>query len=98
MRLRRACSGRSTHGARPDARARCRAAKRSIVMPPPWRRRACALRAVVTVDLNRFVCDVRRCYPVIGGALVYKDTTHLLEPFMRSLAPYFQRELAPLVS
>ena len=41
---------------------------------------------------------MRRCYPVIGGALVYKDTTHLLEPFMRSLTPYFQRELEPLVN
>ena len=45
-----------------------------------------------------FLCDARRCYPVIGGALVYKDTTHLLEPFMRSLTPYFQRDLEPLSS
>ena len=42
---------------------------------------------VATIDLNRLLCDTRRCYPIIGGALVYKDTTHLLEPFMRSLTP-----------
>ena len=48
---------------------------------------------VTTIDLNRFFCDRQRCYPVIGGALVYKDTTHVLEPFMRSLTPYVEREL-----
>jgi hypothetical protein len=46
-----------------------------------------------TIDLNRFFCDSRRCYPVIGGALVYKDTSHILEPFMRSLTPFLDREL-----
>ena len=48
---------------------------------------------VTAIDLNRFFCDGHRCYPVIGGALVYKDTTHVLEPFMRSLTPYVEREL-----
>jgi hypothetical protein len=48
---------------------------------------------VTTIDLNRFFCDRRRCYPVIGGALVFKDTTHVLEPFMRSLTPYVESEL-----
>ena len=43
---------------------------------------------VATIDLNRLLCDTRRCYPIIGGALVYKDTTHLLDPLMRSLTPY----------
>jgi hypothetical protein len=46
-----------------------------------------------TIDLNRFFCDSRLCYPVIGGALVYKDTSHVLEPFMRSLTPFLDREL-----
>jgi hypothetical protein len=54
---------------------------------------------LTTIDLNRFFCDSRRCYPVIGGALVYKDTSHILEPFMRSLTPFLDRELdRPTVS
>jgi hypothetical protein len=43
------------------------------------------------VDLNRFICDRRRCYPVVGGALVYKDQHHLTAVFATTLGPYLQR-------
>jgi peptidoglycan/LPS O-acetylase OafA/YrhL len=94
-----ACVQRAIDARRPAGRA-CAVPRRQAIDRDAAALASARLRSprVVTVDLNRFVCDVRRCYPVIGGALVYKDTTHLLEPFMRSLAPYFQRELAPLVS
>ena len=47
---------------------------------------------VHTVDLTRFFCD-SRCYPVIGGALVYKDYTHLTTVFAESVGPYLQRAI-----
>ncbi|HEX4719724.1 MAG TPA: hypothetical protein VH300_14445, partial [Thermoleophilaceae bacterium] len=42
-----------------------------------------------TIDLNRFFCDRRWCYPVIGGALVQKDLHHLTAVFVRTLGPFF---------
>ena len=43
------------------------------------------------VDLTRFICDPGRCFPVVGGALVYKDEHHLTTVFAQSLGPYLQR-------
>jgi hypothetical protein len=46
---------------------------------------------VRVVDLNRFICDRRLCYPVVGGALVYKDQHHLTAVFATTLGPYLLR-------
>jgi hypothetical protein len=43
------------------------------------------------IDLSRAFCDARRCYPVIGGALVYKDEDHLTPTFAATLAPWLHR-------
>ena len=48
---------------------------------------------VRAVDLTRYFCDRRRCYPVIGGALVFKDTTHLTGVYSTTLAPYLLRAI-----
>ena len=40
------------------------------------------------IDLSDFFCDVDRCFPVIGGALVYKDISHMTRVFGTSLGPY----------
>jgi hypothetical protein len=48
---------------------------------------------VVAVDLNRFFCGPRWCYPVVGGALVHKDDHHLTVVFATTLGPYLERAL-----
>ncbi|MDQ3740501.1 MAG: hypothetical protein M3389_06105, partial [Actinomycetota bacterium] len=40
------------------------------------------------IDLTDFFCDGERCFPVVGGALVHKDISHLNRVFARTLAPY----------
>jgi hypothetical protein len=45
----------------------------------------------VLADLTRFMCGPRRCFPVVGGARVTKDGTHLTRVFSASLAPYLTR-------
>jgi len=40
------------------------------------------------IDLSGFFCDPDRCFPVIGGALVYKDISHMTTVFGTSLGPY----------
>jgi peptidoglycan/LPS O-acetylase OafA/YrhL len=54
--------------------------------------RAASGRARV-IDLTSFFCDRRRCYPVIGGALVFKDQNHMTETWSASLGPYLLRAL-----
>jgi hypothetical protein len=44
---------------------------------------------VQVVDLTHFFCGGRLCYPVIGGALVYRDDLeHLTNVFSTTLGPY----------
>jgi hypothetical protein len=43
------------------------------------------------IDLTRQFCGPRRCYPVIGGALVHKDADHLTQVFSRTLGPFLDR-------
>jgi peptidoglycan/LPS O-acetylase OafA/YrhL len=46
---------------------------------------------VQVIDLTRFFCDKKYCYPVIGGALVYKDLAHITREYATTLGPYIQR-------
>jgi hypothetical protein len=50
--------------------------------PSPW---------VQTVDLTRYFCSRRHCFPVVGGALVLRDTTHVTGVFSASLGPFLLR-------
>jgi hypothetical protein len=52
---------------------------------------------VRTVDMTRFICDARRCFPVVGGALVYKDEHHLTTVFAETLGPYLRRAVDTLI-
>jgi peptidoglycan/LPS O-acetylase OafA/YrhL len=49
------------------------------------------------VDLSDVFCGQRDCYPVIGGALVYKDGHHLSSLFAQTLAPILRRSAARIV-
>jgi peptidoglycan/LPS O-acetylase OafA/YrhL len=48
---------------------------------------------VQTVDLTRVFCSRSRCFPVIGGALVYRDLHHLTTEFATTLGPLLEREV-----
>lgn len=48
---------------------------------------------VKLLDLSRYMCSRRRCFAVVGGALVHRDTNHLTDAFSRSLGPFVQRRL-----
>ena len=48
---------------------------------------------VGVVHLTPFFCGAERCFPVIGGVLVFSDESHLTRTFARSLAPYLARAL-----
>jgi hypothetical protein len=83
-----ACVSRALGRRRPPGSA-CAIPRRAALLPDPA---ATAARAaggrVRVVDLSRFFCGARRCFPVIGGVLVYKDQNHLTPLFARTLGPY----------
>lgn len=48
---------------------------------------------VKVLDLTQYMCGRSKCYAVIGGALVHRDSNHLTDAFSRSLGPFVQRRL-----
>jgi SGNH domain-containing protein len=48
---------------------------------------------VHVIDLTRFMCSPRLCFPVVGGVLVHKDTTHLTPLFSGTLGPFLLRRV-----
>ena len=45
------------------------------------------------MNLTPFMCGRAKCFPVVGGALVHKDVTHLTRAFARTLGPFLLRRL-----
>jgi hypothetical protein len=87
-----ACVERAMTARRPAGPA-CALQRGESLDPDPAATAARRLRSsrVKVLDLTPFFCDARRCYPVIGGVLVYKDTTHLTGLYARTLGPYLDR-------
>ena len=48
-------------------------------------------RRIRLIDMTPYFCSRRMCFPVIGGALVHKDTGHLTAVYSTSLGPYLDR-------
>jgi hypothetical protein len=53
-------------------------------------------KRVRVIDMSRYFCGQTRCYPVVGGALVYKDDQHMTEVFGATLGPFLQRAIDSL--
>jgi hypothetical protein len=45
------------------------------------------------IDLTRFFCDEKRCFPVAGNVLIYRDKHHITAAYARTLAPALQRAI-----
>ena len=55
--------------------------------------RAVGSAKVKVVDLTRYFCDAKRCFSVIGGALIRHDESHLTQAFAYTLGPFILRAL-----
>lgn len=73
----------------------CGQSRRAAVGRDPLAAAARDLRSdrVRLIDLTDHFCDARRCFDVVGGALVHRDETHLTPAFSGSLGPYVVRAL-----
>jgi peptidoglycan/LPS O-acetylase OafA/YrhL len=78
----------------------CAVPRRRALDPDPATVAAGSVQSgrVRVADLTRFFCDRVRCFPVVGGALVYKDTTHLTRTYAVTLAPYLAEEVERLTA
>jgi hypothetical protein len=45
------------------------------------------------IDLSRYMCGRRKCFPVVGGVLVHKDVGHITRLFATTLGPYMLRAI-----
>jgi peptidoglycan/LPS O-acetylase OafA/YrhL len=88
------CIERSRHDRR-GAGVACAVPRGASLQPDP---QVIAARAghsprLQVVDLTRVLCSTRVCFPVIGGALVYKDRHHFTLVFAETLAGPLGREV-----
>ncbi|WP_435770424.1 acyltransferase family protein [Nocardioides sp. SYSU DS0651] len=49
--------------------------------------------SVALADFNDLICGPRVCQPVVGGAIVYFDGSHLTATYARTLAPFLEAEV-----
>ena len=91
------CVRRAIAAHRSAARA-CAVARDVALTPDPEVTAARRMHSsrVQVVDVSDFMCDRRRCFPVVGGALVLKDLHHLTRLFAASLGPYVLRQVSAL--
>ena len=89
-----ACVERAVARRRAPGRACARPRGRALAPDPAFEAaRRLPSGRVRPVDLTRRFCDRRLCYPVIGGALVYKDVSHITAVYGTTLGRYLGRAL-----
>lgn len=78
--------------------AECTAPRAQALMPDALQAAVVQLARpdVVLLDLNDAFCDADTCYSVVGGEIVYRDTTHLTWKYAASVAPELARRLSTL--
>ena len=77
------------------AQTECTRPRSASVRSDPLVAAARSIRSasVKRIDLTRFFCDSRRCFSVVGGALVRHDESHLTQAFAATLGPFVLRAL-----
>ena len=60
-----------------------------LVAEDPLRDAAQGLDGVTLIDATDAFCDDEVCWPVVGGANIYRDQDHLTVTFADSLAPQY---------
>lgn len=89
-----ACIERALRGRRSPGPACAQSRGRALKHDPlAQAAREVASARVTVIDLTPHVCSARRCFPVVGGALVHRDKSHLTPSFSGSLGPFILRAL-----
>ena len=89
-----ACISNALSAGQPPGPA-CALPRADVVLEDQLVAAARAMRStrVRVIDLTDHFCDATSCFPVVGGALVQRDATHLTSIFSATLGPYVLRAL-----
>jgi peptidoglycan/LPS O-acetylase OafA/YrhL len=49
--------------------------------------------AVPLIDMTKLICGPRTCEPIVGNVVVYRDSHHLTNTYMKTLEPYLEKML-----
>ncbi|MBA3745921.1 MAG: hypothetical protein H0W96_00250 [Solirubrobacterales bacterium] len=89
----RAAMTKRKSASRACALSREKALDRDPATSAAARQKSARIRAI---DMTSFFCSTSDCFPVVGGALVYKDISHLTDVFASTLGPYLLRKIRAL--
>ncbi len=89
------CVTRALQASRPPGPDCARSRRLALPAPDLLAAAARDMRSdrVQLIDLTSRSCNARRCFPVVGGALVHRDETHVTPAFSATLGPFIMRAL-----
>ena len=61
-----------------------------LVADDPLRGAAEGMTGVTLLDFTEVYCDEESCFPVVGGANLYRDQDHLTVTFADTLRPQYE--------
>ncbi len=77
------------------------ALRRSFALPPdPQVTAVHQLRSkrIRVLDMTRYFCSRKYCFPVVGGALTHKDNAHITDVFSTTLGPHLLTRVKNLLA
>lgn len=69
-----------------------------LVAHDPLRDAAAGQQGITLLDFTDVYCDETSCFPVVGGANVYRDQDHLTVTFVDTLAPRYAEAIEAALS
>ncbi|WGF90610.1 acyltransferase family protein [Marinivivus vitaminiproducens] len=76
----------------------CQKPREAMLLPEdPARQAAGDLDNVHLIDLSPFFCNETTCPPVAGNILIYNDKHHISASYMRTLVPFLEERLRPII-
>jgi peptidoglycan/LPS O-acetylase OafA/YrhL len=72
---------------------RCGRDRADILGANPLRAHPGLPASTTVLDLNDALCTAERCEAVVGNVLVYRDDDHVSATYVRTVAPYLDRQL-----
>ena len=78
--------------------AECTGARAEVLHEDPVKTAATGAEGVSLLDFTDVYCDDTTCFPVVGGANIYRDQDHLTVTFVDTLAPEYTAALQAVLA
>ena len=64
-----------------------------IISPSPWDKLDNKPSNVIYHDYSKYFCPTDKCLPAIGNVIVYIDSEHISQTYMKTLSPIIRRDI-----